>query len=118
MPEGVPDPPERNAEGSCRQIAAHGTAERERARQEGVRPSRTRCQSLQAHRLSPRNAPIHPHSQVPQSLKESKENVDKRIDFIIKELKKVEDIIRDNQNKQAQKRQLSQKLQEQLVKII
>jgi hypothetical protein len=45
--------------------------------------------------------------QVPQTLKESRENVEKRIDFIVKELKKVEDIIRDNQTKQAIKRQLS-----------
>ncbi|KAM3139566.1 hypothetical protein pb186bvf_008402 [Paramecium bursaria] len=55
---------------------------------------------------------------VPQTTQESKENVNKRLNFILNELKKVEDLVKDNQNKQLQKRALIQKFQEQLYHIM
>lgn len=53
-----------------------------------------------------------------QTLNESRDNVSKRLEFIAKELKKLDDIVKDNQQKQAAKRASIQKMQEQLYSII
>ncbi|CAD8198227.1 unnamed protein product [Paramecium octaurelia] len=55
---------------------------------------------------------------VSQTLQESKENVSKRLDFIGKEFKKVEDLIKENTNKQIAKKTSIQKMQEQLYQIV
>ncbi|CAD8107604.1 unnamed protein product [Paramecium sonneborni] len=55
---------------------------------------------------------------VQQTLQESKENVSKRLDFIGKEFKKVEDLIKENTNKQITKKTSVQKMQEQLYQIV
>ncbi|CAD8108094.1 unnamed protein product [Paramecium sonneborni] len=55
---------------------------------------------------------------VQQTLQESKENVSKRLDFIGKEFKKVEDLIKENTNKQIAKKTSIQKMQEQLYQIV
>lgn len=51
---------------------------------------------------------------VKQELDESKQNVNKRIDFISKELKRCNDTLVKMENKQDKQRETLQKLQQQL----
>lgn len=55
---------------------------------------------------------------VKQTLSESQMTIEKRIEFISKENKRVENLIKENENKQIAKRNKIAKLQETYQKII